>query len=191
MKLYKALAVSFLMASSMALTALPASALEESASSSMTKVGESTTTGTVKVGDREFGPSDGVTTTTESFEITPGTGSTVGVNWASTPKKGQVGTLATWGQSYATSTEYVQFFYRGAAKAAANVYYNERIVQVCIQYTRNGVGVADRRCSIASSNGSSWYAGPEVLSYAADDVGTYAPRTVFNISTTRINPNVY
>jgi hypothetical protein len=153
---------------------------------------EDATTGseTITVGGREFGPEDGLVTTTESFEITPGTGETVGSVFPTDRVPGTIQPLADWGSSYARSSEYVQYFYKGTAKAAANVYSGKRIVQVCIQYTRSGKGVADKRCSNASSNGSSWSAGAEAVSYPTDAAYVSGPRTIFNISTSRIDPGI-
>ncbi|MBB5642746.1 hypothetical protein [Cryobacterium roopkundense] len=147
--------------------------------------------GTVMVGGREFGPEDGVSVTTESIEITPGTGATVGVEYGSTatPPKGMVTPQVYWGTSYAYSTEYAYLFYRGVAKAGGNVYSSQRIIQVCIHYTRNGVSVADKRCSNASSSGG-WHAGSEVVSNAADSPAWTGPPTILNITTTRINPGI-
>ena len=98
--------------------------------------------------------------------------------------------MATWGSSYATSTEYVQFFYKGLAKAAGNVYYNQRIIKVCISYSNPG-NSSPTVCSSASSNGGSWTAGSERSVTFADNLSLNWPQTTFNVTTTRINPNVY
>jgi len=179
MKLYKGIAMFALVGGLIPLAASPAMANTQDE-----------TQETVVVDGREYGPEDGVSVTTESFELTAGELESVGVEYGSAPSEGDFGTRAAWGASYATSTEYVQYYYKGAAKAAGNVYSGQRIIQVCIQYTRSGVGVADRRCSNASSNGSRWAAGPETLSYATDSLSLNGPKTVFNIQTTRINPNI-
>ncbi|MBM7473783.1 hypothetical protein [Curtobacterium herbarum] len=152
--------------------------------------GDAASQDSITINGREFGPEDGLVTTTESFEITPGTGDTVGSTYPTDRAPGVIQPLADWGSSYARSSEYVQYFYKGTAKAAANVFSGKRIVQVCIQYTRSGKGVADKRCSNAKSNGSSWSAGAEAVSYAADAAYVTGPRTVFNISTSRIDPGI-
>lgn len=180
MFLKKSMAIAAVVAAGMTFVATPAFA-----SASSTSNGE-----TVVVGGRTFGPEDGVETTTESYTITPGSGETVGSQYPTDPVPGKFQTKATWGASYATSDEYVQYFYRGKAKAAANVYSGKRIIKVCIQYTRNGKGVADKRCSSATSNGSSWTAGPETTSNATDATYVSGPRTIFNISTTRVDPGI-
>ncbi len=147
---------------------------------------------TVSVGKRTFDSADGVEVTRQAVEIDKSkTGTTVGVQFTSTPAPGAITPFAVWGSSYATSTEYAYLLYRGAAKAGANVYSGKRIIQVCIQYTRGGVGIADKRCSTARSTGSTWVAGGETLSYATDSLGLNDPHTILNIWTTRVNPNVY
>ncbi len=180
MKLHRGIGTLALVAAGITFAASPAIADDDSS-----------TSGTVEVGDRKFGPADGVSVTTESFEITPGTGATVGVRYSTSPTPGMITPLATWGTSYANSTEYAYLFYHGVAKAAGNVFSGERIIKVCIQYTRSGVAVADKRCSSASSSGSSWLSGSEVESWASDSPELVGPPTVFNIETTRINPTIF
>ena len=120
---------------------------------------------------------------TYSFELTPGSG-TVGVRWADRSR-------ATWGSSYATSTETLLLYYEGKARAAGNVYLNQRIVQVCIWYTRNSVAVSSTVCSNARSTSTAWTSGPEVTTSAWDSLGLNDPKTVFNISTVRISPTIF
>jgi hypothetical protein len=95
-----------------------------------------------------------------------------------------------WGSSYAYSNEVLQFFYTGRAKAAGNVYQNLRIVQVCIWYSRGSVAVSSTVCSFASSDTGTWLPGPEVSVSATDSLDSYAPHTIFNIQTGRINPAI-
>lgn len=147
---------------------------------------------TVTVDDRTFGPEDGVEVTEEWIELPePGSGETIGVEWPPTPPSGTVTPQVSWGSSYAYSTETAYVWYEGHAKAAGNVYSGQRIIQVCIQFQRSGVGVADKRCSSASSNGSAWSAGPDVVSYATDSLGLEDPPTIMYIWTTRINPQIF
>ncbi|AZS46126.1 hypothetical protein [Microbacterium oxydans] len=180
MKIHKGVtALGLAIAASMSLFASPAMAEEISEDD------------TVVVNGREFGPEDGVTVTTEDIVLVPGAGDEVGKEWVDTPPPGTFVPYDTWGTSYAISREIAYLFYEGKAKAAANVYNGQRIIQVCIQYQRNGVGVADRRCSGATSTGSAWRAGAEVLSYASDSPELVAPPTVFRIWTTRIDPQIF
>ena len=147
--------------------------------------------GTVFIDGRTFGPEDGVEVTEEWVVLPePGSGGTVGVEWPSTPPPGMVTPMVYWGSSYAYSTETAWVWYEGHAKAAANVYSGQRIIQVCIQFQRSGVGIADKRCSSASSNGSYWSSGPDVVSYATDSLGFDDPQTIMYIWTTRINPQI-
>jgi hypothetical protein len=115
------------------------------------------------------------------FEITPGD-APISVNWGSRSR-------AAWGSSYAISSEIFQLYYQGRAKAAANVYLDKRIIQVCIWYTRNSVFVSSKVCSNASASSGYWTAGPEVSVGAWDSIGLNDPKTIFNISTSRIAPN--
>ncbi|MDY0827773.1 hypothetical protein SK224_01400 [Microbacterium sp. BG28] len=147
--------------------------------------------GTVVIDGRTFGPEDGVQVTEEWLPLPePGSGETVGVEWGTTPPSGTITPMVYWGTSYAYSVETAFVWYSGYAKAAANVYQGERIIQVCIQFQRGGKGIADQRCSTASSNGSSWSAGAEAVSYATDSLGLNDPQTVMYIKTTRINPGI-
>ena len=100
--------------------------------------------------------------------------------------------MATWGASYAISTEWwSQLGYDGKAKAAANLYAGLRIIQVCIWYTRDGEGVVGAKvCSNANSPNCVWVPGPEKTTSAWDSLNPFAPPTVFNISTVRISPGI-
>lgn len=99
-------------------------------------------------------------------------------------------TRDSWGSSYAYSSEFIQFFYTGRAKAAANVYLGLRIVMVCIWYSRNNAPVSSTVCSYANSDTGTWIGGPEVSVGATDSLDPNAPRTYFNIQTGRLNPNI-
>ncbi|MBN8881956.1 MAG: hypothetical protein J0H73_06540 [Salana multivorans] len=81
--------------------------------------------------------------------------------------------------------------FTGKGKAAENVYQGKRIVKVCFWYTRGSATVTQTWCSSANSNGSSWVAGPEVVGGTWDIAYPWAAHTVFNISTTRIDPKIY
>jgi len=121
----------------------------------------------------------------EQFPITPGELVTVGRSYSDRL------TRATWGTSYAISTEVAFLWYKAKAKAAANVYSNLRIIKVCFYYTRNNVVISSTKCSTANSNGSYWTAGPEVTDTVTDSIISGATNTsIFNIVTTRINPNI-
>ncbi len=149
---------------------------------------------TFVIDGREYGPKDGLKVDTFQFELQPGSGS-VGVVFGETPNgPGSVIPLGStyWGTSYAISTEWwSQLGYDGKAKAAANVYNNLRIVEVCIWYTREGAGVVGAKvCSDASSDTGVWLPGPEVTTSAWDSLNPLDPPTVFNISTVRIDPRL-
>jgi len=77
-----------------------------------------------------YGPEDGVETTTGSFEI-GNDGQPVGIILGddsiedSAPDdedENLIVPFASWGASYAKSTEYLQYWYKGVGKAAANIY---------------------------------------------------------------------
>ena len=130
--------------------------------------------------------SGGQTTDTYQAEITSGAAP---ITLLLTDKQSMA--RAAWGASYATSTEIVQLYYLGKARAAANIYQNQRIISVCIWYTRNGSTVAGEVCSNATYSGSSWVAGPEVSLGVWDSLNWNDPHTIFNIRTVRIDPNVF
>jgi len=106
------------------------------------------------------------------------------ITWQDPPSR----LRSTWGASYANSTENMQLVYVGYALAAGNVYQNLRIVQVCIWYTRDGALVSSRVCSSASSDLGYWVSGSEVSTWALDSLDWNAPKTIFNIQTTRVSP---
>ena len=139
------------------------------------------------IGGKVYGAESGLVQELEQVEVTPGNAEVIkrmgGTGFGVAPN-------ATWGSSYATSTETAQIYYTGKAKAAANVYAGKRIVQVCIWYSRGGTRVSGTACSNANSARGYWVAGPEVETSAWDTLDWNAPKTIFNISTSRINPGV-
>jgi hypothetical protein len=120
---------------------------------------------------------------TYSLEVTPGSGPT-GLRWGDKAR-------AVWGSSYAISTETLFLFYQGKAKAAGNVHFGERFVQVCIWYSRSNQPITTPVCSNARSTSTAWVSGPEVGTSAWDSLGWNDPKTYFNISTVRISPTVF
>lgn len=142
----------------------------------------------VVIDGREFGPEDGLVVEVEQFEVTPG-GGPVGEIFVD--NAGGIAPMATWGSSYAISTETAQLRYTGKAKAAANIYSGKRIIEVCFWYSRGTQNVSSPRCSNAKVSGSTWYAGPEVSGSVWDSLDPNAPRTIFNISTYRIDPQIF
>lgn len=148
---------------------------------------DATVSDTAVVSGREFGPEDGLVVEVEQVEVVPGSGP-VGEVFVD---NAGIAPLATWGSSYAISTETVQLRYTGRAKAAANVYSGKRIIRVCFWYSRGTQNVSSPRCSDASVSGSTWWAGPEVSGSVWDSLDPNAPPTIFNYSTTRIDPQIY
>lgn len=135
----------------------------------------------------EYGPEDGLEVDVTQYEIEPGSG-TVGETFGE--PTGEIGPMATWGSSYAISTETAQLRYNGKAKAGGNVYSGKRIIKVCFWYSRGGDPVSSTYCSTASSAGSGWQPGSEVTHGVWDSLNPWAPVTIFNIRTTRINPDI-
>lgn len=90
----------------------------------------------------------------------------------------------------AYAEEYAYVTYKGVGKVAANVYSGQRIITVCFWWTRGGSAVTGMTCSNASSATGAWRAGPEVVGWTADSLDSNAPKTIFNIQTTRMNPNI-
>lgn len=143
---------------------------------------------TVVIDGTEYGPWDGLVVDARQFEIEPGAGP-VGVVFDDRGSGRDSITLqAVWGSSYAISTETLQFFYDGKAKAAANVFDGKRIIQVCIWYTRGLEVVSAKVCSTANFLAGAWNPGPEVRVSTTDSLDPNAPVTTFRISTIRINP---
>ena len=130
---------------------------------------------------------DGLEVVTETYKVNPGS-DPINVTYADAPSG--ISTFAVWGTSYATSSEIVQLYYQGKAKAAGNIYSGKRIVQVCIWYNQAGIKT-DKVCSTANSSGSSWIAGPEKKVGMWDNLSINWPQTEFNIQTTRIATNIF
>lgn len=126
------------------------------------------------------------TTVTENYQLN-GDGD-AGATYDAPPPKGAQPN-ATWGASYAISTEQFQLYYDGKAKAAANVYQGKRIVDVCFWWTQDK-RTSPTKCSAATGKGKNWVAGPEVKDRFNDTLDPGAPQTVFHIATTRIDPSL-
>lgn len=140
---------------------------------------------------RKFGPKDGLQVDTYQIELTSGSTDEVGMIFIDpSSTQGVVSPMATWGESYAISWEDWQWWYHGKAKAAANVYSGKRIIQVCIWYTRGGAVISAKVCSNATNSNGYWVAGPEKRTECTDTLDPFAPPTVFNFTTARINPDV-
>lgn len=148
---------------------------------------------TVTIDGHDYGPEDGLVINHYEIPITPGDGS-VGMQFPEAPsgQPGMVVPYADWGASYAHSTETLQLHYTGKAYAAANVYGGKRIVQVCIWYTRGDNTVSDTACSTAiSTSGTHWNPGSVATTSCWDSLNPFAPATIFNISTVRIDPTIF
>lgn len=158
-----------------------------SAYASVTAADEISSPRTEVVDGREYGQEDGLVVEVEQFEIVPG-GDPVGRYFGKQAEPGQITPMAQWGTSYAISTEVAQLKYNGKAKAAANVYAGLRIIKVCFWYSRGGTNVSSEKCSSAKLSGTTWSAGPEVTHSVWDSLNPGADPTVFNIKTTRIDP---
>lgn len=143
---------------------------------------------TLTIDGHTYGPEDGLQIDTESFVVSAG-GGDIGVVFEDPNDEGTAG-RTSWGSSYAYSTEILQLGYQGYAKAGANVYSGLRIVEVCFWYTRGGVRLTPTTCSDAYFNGG-WNAGAEVQRGVDDTLDPWAPQTVFNISTARIDPSAH
>lgn len=143
-------------------------------------------TDTVVINGEEYGPEDGVRTTTESYDVVGE--DPIDITYADEPEG--ISPRATWGSSYARSTEYAYVRFQGRAKAAGNVYAGERIVGVCIWYAHPG-RKSPTVCSSATSSGRSWSAGPERTVGFTDNLSFNWDKTKFHIRTTRINPSIF
>lgn len=128
--------------------------------------------------------------TYERIEVGADAPSVVGRVYDSSSTFGGIAPLAVWGTSYAISTERAELKYNARGRAAANVYDGKRITQVCFWYTRGTTQISNKKCSNAVSSGG-WSSGPEVTDTVWDSINPVAPKTYFNISTVRIDPNIY
>jgi len=145
----------------------------------------------VVINGRKFGPKDGLQVDSYRIELTSGSTDEVGLILTdATGTQSGISPMATWGSSYALSTEEWQWWYHGRAKAAGNIYSGKRIVQVCIWYTRGQAVISPRVCSNADDNYYCWAPGPEVTTECTDTIDPFAPPTVFNFTVARIDPNV-
>jgi len=134
----------------------------------------------IVVDGQELGPEDGLTLVTESFPVVAG--EQVGASYSSDLAR------QVWGSSYAFSQEQAYVSYIGHAKAGGNVYNGERIVRVCFYWTQ-AARTSPKTCANATYSEGTWFPSGEVSSTFNDSLDTYAPQTVFNIETGRINPN--
>lgn len=130
------------------------------------------------------------TVETLQVPLTPGAGD-VNIQWLDTGLGRYATPQGVWGSSYATSREIAWLRYVGTARAAGNVYAGQRITGVCIWYTRDGAMKSYKGCSYASNNERNWVAGPVMIVETWDAIDPNAPKTIFNIQTTRINPNIF
>ncbi|KAA9106381.1 hypothetical protein [Microbacterium rhizomatis] len=133
---------------------------------------------------------DGLTITTESFEMASGGGRVGTTYYTDPPTDGVISPQWVEGSSFAYAEEVVQLGYVGHGKAGANVSGGQRIVQVCFWWSRGGVRLTSNFCSDASFANGSWVAGREVTGSMNDTLDPVAPPTIFNISTARVDPNL-
>lgn len=138
---------------------------------------------TVVIDGIEYGPEDGLVVEEQQIVIEPGEGP-VGMETI-----GGIMPMATWGTSYAISTETLQLYYESKTLAAGNVYQGKRYIQVCSWYTRDGKALTSKKCSGARNMGDNrWVAGTKLTDGVWDSLNPLAPKTIFNITTTKINP---
>lgn len=171
-----------ILALGIAVAQLPASGLASGTTSASVNAADSVVTASPAT-EVDYSDMPGFREDTYSFEVTPGSGPT-GMQWGDRAR-------AVWGSSYAISTETLFLFYQGKAKAAGNVHFGERFVQVCIWYSRSNQPITPTVCSNAKSTATAWTAGSEVATSAWDSLGWNDPKTYFNISTVRISPTVF
>jgi hypothetical protein len=135
----------------------------------------------VVVDGRTFGPKDGLVIDEGSVVVgqAPGTISIAAY------------TRYNFGTSYtATNSGSTGLNYGGEAYAAANIFENLRVIQVCFQYRRNNVALHSWVCSNASSSSGTWKPGVVASKTVWDTLDPNAPPTTFHYKTSRINPSV-
>lgn len=159
------------------------------AASASTEASDGDSSTSAEVSGRTFDESDGLEVTVRSYKTTKPGGLPVGQTWGArnigaTPQK-------TWGSSYATSTESLQYWFTLRVKAAGNVFNGKRYVKVCAWYQQGEHVASETICSSASSSGTSWSPGGEESLTIMDNLSLNWPQTVLWTSVTTINPNIY
>lgn len=93
-----------------------------------------------------------------------------------------------FGSSYASTTEYVQYWYTGKAYASGKADFSvpgkpsyQRVTEVCFKYTREGKDVIGWRCSRVTL-GPTWSPGDVVSETVRDTLNPVAPKTIFRYS---------
>jgi len=130
--------------------------------------------GTVTIDGRTFGARDGLVVEVGQTPVGPMTR----------------GTTEYWrGTSYAKNTETLQFKYTGRARAMANIYDGQRVIQAKFKYSRDGSDLTSWVTSNAAPRSPcSWAAGSEASKSINDTVNPVAPKTLFNYSFTYVAP---
>lgn len=142
--------------------------------------------GTVSIGGRTYDSAD-LTTTEEVYEISDD-GSLVGFNPPAKPGGDVITPNWVSGSSYAYSQEIHWTDYKGYGRAGGNVVNGQRIIRVCFWWTRSGDPSSATTCADASFSGGYYSPGPEKIAFFADSLNPNAPKTIFHVSTTRIDP---
>ncbi|WP_420365877.1 hypothetical protein AAEP80_02805 [Curtobacterium sp. L3-7] len=168
-----------------ALSLIGALALLSSAGATAATAAELPAEPGVVISGQHLTTADGLTVVEHSYPV--GSGGQVGENLPTTSTPGGVHTNIVLGSSYAFSEEQLYVEYVGTAKAAANVYQGQRIIQMCYWWTRTGA-TSPTTCATATFVNGSWRASGEVHSSFSDSLGSNVPQTIFHVKSTRIDP---
>lgn len=94
-----------------------------------------------------------------------------------------------WGKSYAKSEETLNYFYKGTAYAAGNLYQDKIIVGVCIQYAIDGDPISEQVCSNAREvRPGRWIPTSEATVSTRDTIKPWVGKTIFNYKLKKVNP---
>lgn len=147
--------------------------------------------GSVTINGKTYGPEDGVVVLEYSSSASAGLRLDVPETNVPTGPLFRV----FWGSSWASSQESNVLYYYAKAQAKGNIYQNQRVFQVrsweSLCNNNGGRYNSSVATSTAWSNGSSWFAGPQVQIKAQDNPS--APswcKTQWKRSVTLINRNI-
>lgn len=136
----------------------------------------------VVIGDRTFGPEDGLVV--ESGEVTLARGR----SRTATPMSPEVFSRGT---SYASTNHPTPITYVGKSRAMANIYSSLRVIRASFKYTRDGNDVISWQNSNASvSSSCTWSAGAVKSHTVYDNLLPGTPITRFRYDFVSISPAV-
>lgn len=99
-------------------------------------------------------------------------------------------TTFTRGSSYASTEEKFQLAYEGKARAMANIYNGQRVIQAKFKYSRTSDVISWQTSNASSGSSCYWTAGSAKSKTVWDDLNPSAPKTRFHYDFSLINRQV-